>query len=453
MLRMGEMHLAEPLIRVSGRDCGVPIPASKLGALASLLWGRLVLAIRGVRIRQLRALDALPAAERRRFEMAQGLATAIASVEPLTAFAVHTRYLREALHAGDPPHLVLSLGQEAAFLAFLQAGRKQREVQQMLDQAQRAADASGQEIYEAYVEGRRNLCDYFMRQRVRDAAEAMDAVSARVSHEPSLLWESDMLVLLANNARGLAGSFATLSTTLPALLARTQESGNDSLRESLSRFSALFVYLANDRPELAEQLMDHAEPPASDALTSEQWNYRNLRAEIEAYRQHWDVALQEARQLQADMRGSSTHRIPMYRVVIASAVGRWSAVLAARGGDEREVHLQRAHTMKSQLDRLTQSLPAFASGHAALVGAVLAAAEGRVEAAAQELGVAVDHFESCQARVHGMPARRELGRLLGGSEGQALVDEADAWMAAEGVACPERFVCWQCPVSLVRSGG
>ncbi len=453
MLRAGEMHLAEPLIRASGRDSGVSIPTSKLGVLASVLWGRVALAIGGIRIRKLGSPDALAVAQCRRLDMAQMLSMSIASVHPMTAFAVHTHYLRGALRAGDPLHLVQSLGQEAVFLALLRGGREKREVRRMLGQAQQAAEASGQELYEDYVEGRRNLCDFIMGMRMRDAAEAMDAVSLRLRHKPSLRWESDTLNIWANNARGLAGSFATLSSTMPALLARTQESGNDSLREGLSRYSALYVYLAHDRPDLAEQLLDHARPPANDNLTNEQWSYRNIQAEIDAYCQRWDVALQKTLTLMADMKRSSVRNIPLYRMIAASEVGRRSAVMAARGGDDREAHLRRARTMKSSLGRLARDLPVFASGHAALVGAVLAVAEGRTEAAVEELRVTIECFDSCQAGLHAMPARRELGRLLGGSEGQALVDEAHAWMDAEGVANKERFICWQCPVSLLRAGG
>jgi hypothetical protein len=36
-------------------------------------------------------------------------------------------------------------------------------------------------------------------------------------------------------------------------------------------------------------------------------------------------------------------------------------------------------------------------------------------------------------------ARRRLGELIGGTEGTALIIQADAWYASEGVKNPERF--------------
>ena len=41
--------------------------------------------------------------------------------------------------------------------------------------------------------------------------------------------------------------------------------------------------------------------------------------------------------------------------------------------------------------------------------------------------------------LHAAVARRRRGQLLGGDEGRALIADADAWMAGEGVKNPERM--------------
>ena len=41
--------------------------------------------------------------------------------------------------------------------------------------------------------------------------------------------------------------------------------------------------------------------------------------------------------------------------------------------------------------------------------------------------------------LHAMLARRRLGELAGGVDGQEAIAEADAWLGAQGVVSPERL--------------
>jgi hypothetical protein len=42
-------------------------------------------------------------------------------------------------------------------------------------------------------------------------------------------------------------------------------------------------------------------------------------------------------------------------------------------------------------------------------------------------------------------ARRRLGELAGGAEGQEAIAETDAWLGAQGVVSPERLARSSCP--------
>jgi hypothetical protein len=42
-------------------------------------------------------------------------------------------------------------------------------------------------------------------------------------------------------------------------------------------------------------------------------------------------------------------------------------------------------------------------------------------------------------------ARRRLGQLLGGNCGQALIAQADAWMAGQGIVNPARMTAMLAP--------
>src|SRR5262249_1832631 len=52
--------------------------------------------------------------------------------------------------------------------------------------------------------------------------------------------------------------------------------------------------------------------------------------------------------------------------------------------------------------------------------------------------------------LHAAVARRRRGQLLGGSDGRALVESADAWMQTKGIRNPARTAALLAPPSLVE---
>src|SRR5262249_49791361 len=68
------------------------------------------------------------------------------------------------------------------------------------------------------------------------------------------------------------------------------------------------------------------------------------------------------------------------------------------------------------------------------------AAAGETGPAARPLRRAAEGLASADMALYGAAARYRLGRLLGGDEGRALTDGADAWMRAEGIVRPDRMV-------------
>ena len=67
-----------------------------------------------------------------------------------------------------------------------------------------------------------------------------------------------------------------------------------------------------------------------------------------------------------------------------------------------------------------------------LFGAV-ALVRGDHDRAARLLRQSAAEFDQVDMRSHAASARRVLGELLGGSEGEELVDGADQWFAGHGV--------------------
>ena len=56
-----------------------------------------------------------------------------------------------------------------------------------------------------------------------------------------------------------------------------------------------------------------------------------------------------------------------------------------------------------------------------------------------QLRAAAEYLEAIDMPLYAAAARRRLGELVGGAEGQDLMTRADQWMAGRGVADPARM--------------
>jgi eukaryotic-like serine/threonine-protein kinase len=82
-----------------------------------------------------------------------------------------------------------------------------------------------------------------------------------------------------------------------------------------------------------------------------------------------------------------------------------------------------------------------------LIRAGLAVLDGDLDAAVQGYRSAADGFTAVDMVMHASVARWRLGELLGGDEGRALVGQAGAALAAEGIVRPDRVVTMFAPVA------
>ena len=61
------------------------------------------------------------------------------------------------------------------------------------------------------------------------------------------------------------------------------------------------------------------------------------------------------------------------------------------------------------------------------------------------LDLAERGFDAVDMALQSHAARRRRGQLVGGAEGTALVQAADAWMAGQGVVAPARLTAVLAP--------
>ena len=90
--------------------------------------------------------------------------------------------------------------------------------------------------------------------------------------------------------------------------------------------------------------------------------------------------------------------------------------------------------------RLLLSEPAdWSIGLGHLLHAGLVVKFGALEQAHMSLTMAEERFESAGMALHATISRRARGRVMGGEQGAALIEAADAWLHAHRVAQPAGF--------------
>lgn len=82
---------------------------------------------------------------------------------------------------------------------------------------------------------------------------------------------------------------------------------------------------------------------------------------------------------------------------------------------------------------------AWSDPFAQLIRASVAALRGETQAAIAAIASAETGFETTDSGLYAAAARARRGELIGGTEGEKLVAEVDAWMTAQRVAEPARM--------------
>jgi eukaryotic-like serine/threonine-protein kinase len=116
---------------------------------------------------------------------------------------------------------------------------------------------------------------------------------------------------------------------------------------------------------------------------------------------------------------------------------RAALMLAAMGKGDKKALLRAAARDAGSME---QERSRWAAPLAVLVRAGIAATEGDPSRALGMLAFAAEGCEAADMALFAAAARYRRGQLLGGEEGRALRDPADAWMAKEGVFNRERMV-------------
>jgi eukaryotic-like serine/threonine-protein kinase len=442
LLRSGHLDEGLDLIGAILRELGIRIPTTPKRALASLLFERLRVRLRGLRFKERSAEDIDPSALRR-IDACWSLALSFGHVDPIRGADLQAHHLLLALRTGEPYRVARSLGAEAIFVAT--NGRKARKRAAHLVEAASELSARVEHPHAlgmaAMAQG---LCAYFV-GRWSDALDGCRR-AIQIYREQCVgvgreLVTAQMFTLWSLSYLGRLGEMREyLNAWVHEAEARSDRYAATSMRLGFMNM----VWLATDEPERAGEEVLLAMGPWSGEAGMQYMDQLIALGHIDLYRGEPEAAHQRIVKAWPALVRALLLTVQISRIELVHLRGRsvLAAVAADSGRDDARALIRRA--AKDARTIQSEKL-GWATALGELLSAGVAELRGDDGAAMSALTAAADGFSASDMGLYAAIADRLRGHRLGGDEGRKLVARADAWLAEQDVRDVGRMTAMLAP--------
>jgi hypothetical protein len=415
---------------------GMELPSTPLRSLASLLWRRARLRLRGLRFRE-RDLSQVAPADLTRIDVCWSAGMGLSVVDTIRGADFQARGLLLSLEAGEPSRIARSLAMEVAHQAST-GGSNRKPRARLLEMAEGLAHRVDDPYALAMVTLARGVAAY-LEGRWQDAQENCDRAETIFRDRcTSVAWELDTANAFALWGLSHLGEIAELSRRWPILLTQARDRGDLYAAMNLSSYLMSVVRLAADDPITAR---------AELRATMAQWSRQGYHVQhndalwagvqIELYCGAGHSAWQLIHGSWPALRRSLLLRVQfirtsMYFLRARSALASAVELKSSSPGEARAL-LAIAARAAQRLEREHMPCP---TAYSRMIRGALAALKGDTLGAAHLLTESREQFEAVKMQLCSAVVRRRLGELIGGDRGQAEVALADRWMADQKIQNP-----------------
>ncbi|MFI5297897.1 MAG: serine/threonine-protein kinase PknK [Polyangiales bacterium] len=442
LLRSGHIDDGLASIRDVLGTVGLTLPATRLRTLLWVLWLQLVLAVRGYAFRP-RDPTQVAAAALTRIDVCWSINAGLGVVDTLLAQVFQKRQLIEALAAGEPARVARALAMETVSASIGGSRSKAK-----ADRVIAATAAVAATLDDPYVRGLQQMSvgiASFLQGRWRAALESLeDAESLFRLHCVGVVWELATTQWFTCLAIFQLGDLKELARRVPVLTAEAEARGDLYLMTNLALGYINQVWLAADRPDVAEREIDEgmARWPR-DAVHLQHYHELVARTNIDLYRGDGEKALARIEARWTPL--SRAFVMQPQRVYLdALHIRARARVASARTlSTKRATLLGRALRDARTIERSGEE---WALPFAPLIRASVASLRRDRSRAAMLLRVAILGLDRMDMPLWATAARHRLGALLELDpstrvEGEALLSQAERALAAHDVCDPARFAC------------
>jgi hypothetical protein len=275
-------------------------------------------------------------------------------------------------------------------------------------------------------------------QALRDCDQAERILLERCT---GVLWELTNARRFALSSLVFLGRIGELSRRAPKLLTDARERGHLYAETDLRTRLLPLSWLAQDKADVAVENANEAlHRWTQQGFHLQHYNHLLTRVQCDLYRGDAPAALARMRATWPLLSRSMLLRIQALRAEILHAKGRVllaaSTSKAARGAARDATQLREVARIAQQLE--DERMP-WTAPLAALLRAGLHMQASHTQACRAQLEQAAAGFHAVDMELHAAAARNQLGRLLGGAQGEELRAGARAFFDREGIANTDAF--------------
>lgn len=368
-------------------------------------------------------------------------ATGLGMTDHLWGAEFSARYLMLALQAGDRFHLARALTVECAF-AFATGRGGERQAWRAYRMARKLAEEK-RDSHTTYLVG---LCSGVMgifegmTGRWSECLVHCEEAQRLLGMCTGVSWELGTSRILMMSAYFHRGDFQKLFPMVRTLREDAEARGDRHASTFYCVTQSYVALLAEDHPDAArEDMIDTMSKWSRERFDLIHFFDMQARTRIDIYAGRPLEARQRLNDCWPKVKRAFLHLGQFYRVFVYSLRASAALAAAAKGGkDERLIQ-----TLLKEADRdirdLADENAAWAHALADSLRAPLALLRGNEPEALKRLELAAAAFDTCGMALYAAAARRRRGVLVGGGEGRALVETADAWMTTQHIKNPARM--------------
>ena len=410
-------------------------------SLVSVVVSRFRLRLRGLH-HALRHENELSAETLARIDACWTLAWSLGVIDPILGADFQATHLRLALDAGEPRRTLRALTLEATYTASAGVGAE-RHTAEVLALADELARRSSAPLASALLRVAHGVAAYLEGRNESALGELSGALDVLERQCPGAVWERVTAQRFTIASLFWLGRLKELGKVVPPLLAEADGTGNLYATMCFRTAYSWAAWLATD--DVAEALRQVECASSEWQASGYQLSHCNVligQSYIDLYAGQAERAHERLSREWPKVKESNYLRIGVLRAQLrklrAAAALVTADALQARGDGARANELRR--DARRQAEHLRAEPFGRALAFAAAIDAALARAAGDRVNARRGLERAAALFDGQNMTLFAAAARSHLGRLIGGEEGAADVDRAQAAFAAEGVTEPGKMM-------------
>lgn len=419
-----------PLLEAAGLRLSTSTPT----VLLSYLFLRIWLYLRGTSFQERRVED-IDTNLLSKTDTCWSVATGLAVVDNIRGAEFQTRGLLLALRTGDPSRVARSLLWESAH-DNAASGWLRRQAALLFHKGSELAKKLGEPYLltlDTFVTG----ANAYLRGEFKTGLRFLDEAQKQFKSECiGMAWEVATADIFALWCLHWMGQTKELGRRFAVSVQDARKRGDLYLGTNIGTWIMALVRLAADEPGRARSELRHTMSQWSqDGYHVQHQNELLAQLQIALYCGKARYAFRYYRLMEPRFRRSLLGRVQLLRVTM-NMMGAFTALAYALQSENPAPLLRQAarHGRRLCRERISYT---EALGH--YVNAAVAFQRGHQTKSRELLEKALAGFEAVDMGLNAAATRRRLGQLLGGAEGQLLIDQADQWMAAQEIRNPQRM--------------